>query len=122
MPLFEIPIDSVDEHFDLQPTLDGVALLLEARWNARCEAWYLDLLTAEGKVIAAGRKLVIDWPLMLRGFRDSDDRLPLGMLFAADSSGAGLRPGRYDLGERVKLYYLDEDGLLEEIATTWGLV
>jgi hypothetical protein len=44
------------------------------------------------------------------------------MLFAADTSGAGLRPGRYDLGERVKLYYLDEDGLLEEIAEAAGLV
>ena len=122
MSMFEISIDSVEEHYDLQVTLEEVALILEFRWNSRAEAWYHDLATAEGDIIYAGRKVVIDYPLMLRGFRDSDDRLPLGMLFAADTSGAGLRPGRYDLGERVKLYYLDEDGLLEEIAEAAGLV
>lgn len=107
MATLEIPIDSTDEHFDLQPTLDEVALLFEFRWNARCEAWYVDGLTADGEVIFAGRKVVIDWPLMMRGFRDSDSRLPLGELVALDTSGAGLRPGRYDFGSRVKLYYCE---------------
>lgn len=105
MATLEIPVDSVDAHYDLQVTLDGVALIHEYRWNARSEAWYIDILTADGEVIVAGRKVVIDWPLMMYGFRDSDDRLPRGELFAIDTSGAGLRPGRNDLGGRVKVYY-----------------
>jgi hypothetical protein len=120
MAIFEIQVDSLAEHFDLQVVLDGVSLSLEFRWNARAEAWYLDILTAEGDLIAAGRKLVIDAPLMLRGWRDSDDRLPLGNLFVADTTSTGTRPGRYDLGDRVRLYYLDEEGVLEEIAEEAG--
>jgi hypothetical protein len=112
MATLEIPLDSVDAYFDVQVTLDGVALLLTFRWNARAEAWYLDISTAEGDVITASRKVVIDWPLMLRGFRDSDSRLPPGHLSAADTSNAGLRPGRYDLGGRVKLYYRDAEDIL----------
>lgn len=113
MATLEIPVDSVDANFDLQVTLDSVALLLTFRWNARAEAWYLDIATAEGEVIAASRKVVIDWPLMMRGFRDSDGRLPTGELYALDTSGQGLRPGRNDLGGRVRLYY-DEAGTDEE--------
>lgn len=105
MATIEIPLDSADEHFDLQVTLDSVALLFTFRWNARAAAWYIDAATPEGAVIFASRKVVVDWPLMMRGFRDSDGRLPTGELFALDTSGQGLRPGRNDLGVRVKLYY-----------------
>ena len=105
MSTVEIPVSSDVEHYDLQVTLDGVALTLEFRWNSRSEAWYLDLLNADGDTVASGRKLIVDWPLMLRGFRDTSEDLPRGELYTLDTSGGGVRPGRNDLGSRVRLYY-----------------
>lgn len=112
----EIPCRSDAEHFDLQVRLDGINLTLEFRWNARNAAWYCDVLTGDGEMIAAGRKVVVEWPLFLRGYRDTDPLLPRGELFAVDTSGAGQRPGRYDLGGRVRLYYLEVESSETEAA------
>ncbi len=111
MATLELPTFD-DEDYEYQIRLDGVYLTLTFRWNDRTEAWYLDIATEDGEPIASGRKIVIGASLFQRGVRDSDDRLPLGRLWAKDTSGAGVRPGRNDLGTRVKLYY-DEQPSVE---------
>lgn len=103
----EIPIvageDSPD--VDLQVELDGVTYTLGLQWNERDGAWYLSISTAEGELLVAGRKVVLD-ALLLSRYRDA--RLPRGALMAIDTSGELEEPGLEDLGVRVKLLYFTE--------------
>lgn len=100
--------------YELRVELDGVRYVLELRWSAREEAWYLDLKTAAGEVMAHGLKVLVDLPL---GRRITDERKPPGVLIAVDTSGAHLDPGETDLGGRVQLYYLTAVEVVDLLAT-----
>lgn len=97
-----IPIVADVPDFDLQVELDGTTYTLEFQWNERDEGWYLTTKTAEDDIIVAGRRVVLDMPLLSRF---ADDRLPDGVLVAIDTSGTGAEPGYEDLGRRVLLLY-----------------
>jgi hypothetical protein len=64
--------------------------------------WFIDVRTNIGEPIVEGIPIVADWPILDR-FKDS--RLPEGNIFAFDTSGQGIDPGRYDLGNRVQMIY-----------------
>lgn len=90
--------------FEMRIELESVTYTLEFRWNDRDGAWYMSIGDAEGEIIAAGRKVVIDLPLF---FRFVDPRLPPGQFFGVDTSGQKLDAGYEDLGERVQLIYFE---------------
>ena len=97
-----LPVTS-DSSSSLIVTLDGTNYLLDRAWNDRDEAWYMDISLDDGTLLAAGRKLVVDWPLT--GIRDTDPRMPPGVIFCTDTSGKQIDPGLNDLGARVPLCY-----------------
>jgi hypothetical protein len=98
-----IPLRPDLTHYDLGVTLDGVAYLLELRWNTREEAWYLDVRLEDGTDVVTGIKVVVGFPLAARS---AHAKLPPGALFASDTSGKNQDPGIADLGNRVRLYYI----------------
>lgn len=103
----EIVLDATDPHFTVQAQLDGSSYTFEFEWLDAVGAWFLSLLGPKGDAVLSGLKVVLDWPLTGR-HRTRD--VPAGtLLFMAETGAAG--PGRYELGERVKLYYLDAAGV-----------
>lgn len=89
-------------HYDFSVDLDGRTYTLELRWNERAGAWFLSTYDAEGVPVVSGRKVVLYSPLL---GHTVDPRRPPGELFAIDTTGSDLDPGRYDLGGRVLLVY-----------------
>lgn len=84
--------------------LDGREYVLRFVWNTREERWYMTISDQDEVVIAAGIKVVADWPLnrLL-----TSDAAPPGRLIAVDTSGSGEAPGLTDLGQRVLLAYVE---------------
>lgn len=80
---------------------------LELRWNERAGFWSLDLSTIDREPIVQGVRVVPDWDLL---GRYADPRLPRGRLFAQDLSGRGEPPGRDELGVRVVLSFMTDEG------------
>lgn len=98
----EIPVKSEAAYYDLQVTLEDVTYTLEFRWNARLEAWFMNILDAEGvNVVRAGLRLVVSWPLAAYGA----ERKPPGAFVVVDTTGAEEDPGLDDLGDRHQLLY-----------------
>ncbi len=93
----------------LRVTLDDVEYVLSLAWNSREGFWYLSLADAGEELIAAGVKVVADFPLLLNARHDA--RCPPGSLIAFDTSGQSLPPHYEDMaGEtpRVLLLYTPE--------------
>ena len=97
-----LPLVPSVPNYRVATALDGVSYILDVRWNARDAAWYLDISDANGDLIRAGLKVVLG---TLIGARGADSRLPDGVLFAGDSTGAGLDAGLDDMGVRVFVYF-----------------
>lgn len=90
--------------YDFTTTLDGLTFTFEFEWNEREEAWYFNLYDATGDLLLAGKKLVADFPLLMRL---ADRRRPPGDLTVVDTAGAGAAPGLNDLGRRHALMYIE---------------
>jgi len=107
MALREIILDSADPHFTVQAQLDGSSYALELEWLDAVGSWFVSLSGPKGEPVLSGLKLVTDWPLTAR---HRTRGVPPGQLiFLGD--GTATPPGRLELGERVKLYYVDAAGV-----------
>jgi hypothetical protein len=113
--MVEIPLRADFPCYEFQPELDGVTYTLRVRWNSRESAWYMNISTEDGQIIAAGVKLMLGLPLGSR-VRPIDARMPQGLFFLLDTSGQTAEADEADLGGRVKLFYLLEDELPLEAA------
>lgn len=98
------PTGNGDTQSVQRTVLSGVEYELRWRWNARAGAWYMDLLDAGGAMLATGRRLVVNASLWGRRV---DERMPPGQLWALDTSRSPQDPGLHDIGQRVRLVYLD---------------
>ncbi len=103
-----IPLHPNEPHYSLEVELDEIAYGLELRWNERDEAWFLTVSDSSQNVLVAGRKIVVELPLLNR-FKDP--RLPAGVLVATDTAGTMLDATLEDFGTRVLLVYLSLDEL-----------
>lgn len=97
-----LPLTGSIPDYRVGTTLDGVAYILDVRWNYRDEAWYFDLLTADEEVIRAGIKITLGAFL---GARSADARMPPGYLIASDLSNSNRDATLDDLGTRVVVHY-----------------
>lgn len=95
---------STDPLFSQVTTLAGRDYILTFAWNLRESAWYLDIADQDGVVLAASLKLTVNYPLLARR---TDPRLPAGVIYPLDRSGAGIDPGLDDLGTRVVLMFIE---------------
>lgn len=96
---------SIGQPFWIDPTLTGVVFHIEFVWNTRGQYWTLHFSDAGRNPILQGVRGVVDYPLLIRS---SDENRPIGQLYLVDTSQQGLDPGPYDLGDRVRLMYDDE--------------
>lgn len=87
--------------------LDGVVYTLRLLWSERGKAWHLDIADAEVVPILSGLRLVTSFPLLYR-FRHLP--LPPGELYFFDLKDQGGTPTLEEMGERYRLYYVDEGG------------
>jgi hypothetical protein len=115
-----IPVASALESDRFETELMGIRVTVVARWNERAPnltssgeeasgAWFLDLYDEKGVPIFYGARVSCG-TLIARWARHALTRL--GCFVAADSSGRGDDPGRWDLGERVQLLHYTEDEVL----------
>ncbi len=105
MATLQLPIDGSVFNYRVGTTIAGVQYLLDLRWNARDEAWYMDLLDDEGVLIRAGMKLVLG---ALIGGRDASGDFPAVDIMVSDLSNAGVDATFDDLGIRVAVYAFED--------------
>lgn len=104
-----MPIENVQTLFDgsahyRQSTpLDGQVFVLHFDFNSRDSNWYLSVHDADDNPIrgCVGRKLAVNYPVLLRSA--ADDR-PLGALLVV--SAAHDDPGLFTLGNGTILHYV----------------
>jgi hypothetical protein len=101
VPLYTLPIEPVDA-WEQSTELDGRQFRLSFAWSFREEAWYLDIGSRDGTLLAAGLKLA-EGVNVLR--REASDELPPGPLVVIDMTGAHAEPTRAGLGSRWLLFY-----------------
>lgn len=104
-----IPLTSTTSNFRQVVSLDGVSYTLSFLWNDRATAWFCELRSQDGEVLAAYRKICVDQPWI---YRDSLESLPAGQLWFFTTDGGGIDPGLLDLGVRVQLEYVIEENAL----------
>lgn len=106
--LVEIPTRTDLPAYEMSVPLDGttfiVALYFNPRLNDDVGKWMISLSDVNRNLLIAPVPVVVTWALFDR-FVDLEV-LP-GTLFAYDTSGQDLDPGQFDLGDRVRLYYLE---------------
>ncbi len=107
-----LPLRTDLPDYTLEIALDEVTFSLRLRWSAREACWYLDISDEDDVPLAMGVKVVLSWPL---GGRRVLHAMPVGSLYAFDTSGQDIGPGLADLGGRVQLVYYTaaERALLE---------
>lgn len=105
MATVDIPL-AIEEAFSRQVVpLDGVNYILDLRWSARANGWFLDLLDDAEDPIRTGIRLVANWNLLRL---ITDERVPRGFLMAF-ASGGDADPTFETLGTEVSLLYLEPD-------------
>lgn len=97
-----LPTRTDAARYDFEIELDGQTFVFDFEWNDRDSGWYMTITDVNGDVLLAGRRVVLNWPL-INIYRDS--RLPAGTIEAVDTSSTDTEPGYTDLGDRVKLLY-----------------
>ena len=97
---------TADPQQELSVKLDGQTYTLSLHWNSRSSRWYLDVLDDNGVMLTAGKCVVVGWPLV--GVRETDPRLPPGLILAVDTSGQDVDPTLDDFGTRVQLLYMEQ--------------
>ena len=108
MPV-ELPVESAPPSQSFAVDLDGQIYRFEIVWNERAEAWSLSILQPDETPIVMGVRISGSWDLLEHYSRPE---LPPGNLLSVDMGGDNEPPGRFDLGERVRLIYFgaDENG------------
>lgn len=113
MALLEIPTRTDLPAYEQQVKLDGVNYIIELYFNPRINdgagAWQIVLANQNRTMLIGPVPVIVNWPLFDR-FVDLTP--PAGTIFAYDTSGQNSNPGQFDLGNRVRLLYLEEGTVL----------
>lgn len=110
MALLEITTRTDLPSYEQKVRLDGVNYILALYFNPRLAdgagKWLLTLADQNRNMLIAPVVVVVAWPL----FDRFSELAPLpGTIFALDTSGRNEDPGQFDLGSRVRLFYLEGD-------------
>lgn len=104
MATLVLPVRSDVVAFSFETDLEGRSFSFEFRWNARAGLWFVSIADATGAPVVTGRAVVLGSDLRGSGV---DPRRPPGAVLAVDTDGESRDPGRYDLGGRVLICYVE---------------
>ena len=104
MRIRELPLRNDVDSFTYRVDLDARTYNIRINWNTRDERWYIAILDADNRPLAAS-PLLIDTDLWKR-FRLSS--LPRGLMFLTDAAGSTRECTRDELSTRCKLLYVEE--------------
>ena len=102
MATLELPTRKDLPAYDYNIVLDGTTYILRFTFNDRMGKWFFSISDQTDTPIINPVPVVSDWDVVGR-FTFSN--LPLGTLIFVDTSGKSEDPGRFDLGDRVRLLY-----------------
>ncbi len=113
MALIEIPTRTDLPSYEQSVKLDGttyiIALYFNPRVNDGTGAWFITLADQNRNMLCGPVPVVVSWPLFDRFI----DLVVLpGTIFAFDTSLADENPGQFELGSRVRLFYLEQGSTL----------
>jgi len=106
MAYLEVPLRSGVYSYTQKTTIESVVYTLGLRYNARMERWVVDIMDAAGNMLLAGVKLLINLPLTRR-FVGTLEGFPEGQFMIVDETGQERNPTRDDLGDDIKLIYVE---------------
>lgn len=104
--MIEIPLDANLPNFEFNISLELFKYRFHFLWNERMQLWTVDIGTTDGVDMVNGQPVWVSYSIT---DRFKNPLLPKGVLLFVDSSGKNLTPGRDDLGNRVKFYYIPSD-------------
>jgi hypothetical protein len=111
MAIVEIPTRNDLPSYEMQVTLDSVVYTLQLYFNPRMAdgvgKWFITLADQNRNMLVGPVPVVVNWGLFDR-FIDQDGGSPPGTIFAFDTSGNNRDPGQFDLGDNVRLFYIQE--------------
>ena len=102
MTVYECPtfVDLPAYTYSIQ--LDGTTYQLTYTYNDRMSRWMISIADNAGNVLVGEVPVIVNYPLFDR-YKVAG--LPLGTLFAYDTLNTNADPTRYELGDRVRIYY-----------------
>lgn len=108
MALLEIPTRNDLPVYEMTVKLDGIQYIIALYFNDRINdgegRWMITLANQNRKMLVGPVPVIVNQGLFDR-FIDLV-QLP-GTIFAFDTAGNNEDPGQFDLGNRVRLYYLE---------------
>jgi hypothetical protein len=108
MSLLEIPTQNDLPAYEQLVKLDGTAYTIALYFNPRVNdgngSWFITLADQNRNMLVGPIPLIVSWAL----FEPYTDLVELpGTIFAFDTSGEDADAGQFDLGDRVRLFYLE---------------
>jgi len=114
-----VPTSTTETNYAQRVSLDGRDFILTFQFNFREWRWYLDLADQDGLEIVSGVKLQANEDVLRIVV---DERAPPGALVVqhlpsqADPPIEPRDPGAEQLGELIKLIYIEEETIAELLA------
>lgn len=104
MAEFLLPVFA-DPNYEVTVDLDRVTYRMRYKYNARDQAWYLDLLNQDGSLARGSIRIVEDFPLLR--LMQTLDR-PEGEIVVVATQSLGRPPRIDELGEVFVPIYIGE--------------
>ncbi len=106
MATLVMPVRADLPAYTFQIDLESKLFTFTFRYNERMDRWIMDIADENENELLLGTPILTQTNLIER-FKD--DNLPPGEFFAIDESGEDKQPGREDLGNDVKLFYVETE-------------
>lgn len=116
---YEIPVKPSIGHQEFTTTLASVPYLFQFRWNARDEAWYMNVREVDLTPIVLGAKIVLGCFI---GRRSQHVLFRRGVIVAHDITYQHQEAGYDDIGKRVIVKYIPALDILRRLTTNATLV
>lgn len=104
MATLVMPVRADIPAYTFQIDLEGVLYTFTIRYNERMDRWLMDIADENENDLLVGTPILTHFNLIER-FKSA--ALPPGGFFALDESGNQKQPGRDDLGNDIKLFYVE---------------
>jgi len=109
MSVFTIQTSLTEEIYSFEQTFEGKTYRLRFRWNRRADLWFLDIRLSDDTPVQLGAPVVLG--TFLTRLCRTANTLP-GDFLASETDSVSREAGKNELGERVKLYYLERASLV----------